>query len=77
MLRKAVERQKVDLHIIDLRDYGEGNYCQIDDTPFGGGAGMVMMAGPLFKAIDHTIKTVGGPDAVSYTHLTLPTIYSV
>lgn len=62
MLRKAVERQKVDLHIIDLRDYGEGNYRQIDDTPFGGGAGMVMMAGPLFKAIDHTIKTVGGPD---------------
>ena len=61
MLRKAVERQKVDLHIIDLRDYGEGNYRQIDDTPFGGGAGMVMMAGPLFKAIDHTIKTVGGP----------------
>ena len=61
MLRKAVERQKVDLHIIDLRDHGEGNYRQIDDTPFGGGAGMVMMAGPLFKAIDHTIKTVGGP----------------
>ena len=62
MLRKAVEREKVDLHIINLRDYGEGNYRQIDDTPFGGGAGMVMMAGPLFKAIEKAIDTVGGPD---------------
>ena len=62
MLRKAVEREKVSLHIINLREYGEGNYRQIDDTPFGGGAGMVMMAGPLFKAIDDAIKTVGGSD---------------
>lgn len=62
MLRKAVEREKVSLHIINLREYGEGNYRQIDDTPFGGGAGMVMMAGPLFKAIEYAIETVGGPD---------------
>jgi|TARA_Y100000310_G_scaffold82941_2_gene79631 tRNA (guanine37-N1)-methyltransferase len=62
MLRQAVEREKVDLHIINLRDYGEGNYRQIDDTLFGGGAGMVMMAGPLFKAIEQAIETVGGPD---------------
>ena len=62
MLRKAFEREKVSLHIINLREYGEGNYRQIDDTPFGGGAGMVMMPRPLFKAIEHAIETVGGPD---------------
>jgi len=62
MLRKAVEREKVSLHIINLREYGEGNYRQIDDTPYGGGAGMVMMAGPLFKAIEKAIDTVGGTD---------------
>ena len=62
MLRKAIEREKVKLHIINLRDFGVGNYRQVDDTPFGGGAGMVMMAWPLFKAIDHAIEMVGGED---------------
>ena len=62
MLRQAVERQKVDLHIVNLREFGEGNYRQVDDTPFGGGAGMVMMAMPLFKAIENAIEKVGGTD---------------
>ena len=47
MLRQAVEREKVDFHLVNLREFGEGNYRQTDDTPFGGGAGMVMMAGSL------------------------------
>lgn len=61
MLRQAVERNVVDFHLINLREYGEGNYRQIDDSPFGGGSGMVMMAGPLFKAIDEAIEKVGEP----------------
>ena len=60
MLRRAVEQQKVDLHCVNLRDFGKGNYRQIDDTPFGGGVGMVMMAKPLFQAIDSAIELVGG-----------------
>ena len=62
MLRQAVEREKVELHLINLRDFGEGDYRQIDDTPFGGGPGMVMMAGPLFKAIENAIEKVGGEE---------------
>ena len=62
MLRQAVEREKVELHLINLRDFGEGDYRQIDDTPFGGGPGMVMMAGPLFKAIENAINKVGGEE---------------
>ena len=62
ILRQARERQKVDFHIINLRDFGEGNYHQIDDKPYGGGPGMVMMAGPLFKAIEDAIGKVGGED---------------
>ena len=42
MLRRAVEQEKVDLHCINLRDFGKSNYRQIDDTPFGGGVGMVL-----------------------------------
>jgi len=57
-----VAREKVDFHLVNLREFGEGNYRQTDDTPFGGGAGMVMMAGPLFKAIEDAIEKVGGSD---------------
>jgi len=62
MLRRAVEQEKVALHCINLRDYGKSNYRQIDDTPFGGGAGMIMMPKPLFQAIDKAIELVGGSD---------------
>lgn len=64
ILRKAVEKNVVKFHIINLRDFGKGNYRQIDDTPFGGGSGMVMMAEPLFDAIDYAMELVGGPDEV-------------
>ena len=62
MLRQAVSREKVHFHIVNLRDFTVGNYRQIDDTPFGGGHGMVMMAEPLFKAIDHLKKEMDFPD---------------
>ena len=64
ILRKAVERNAVKFHIVNLRQFGRGNYRQIDDTPFGGGSGMVMMAEPLIKAIEHTIDLIGGSEDV-------------
>ena len=64
ILRKAVERNAVKFHIVNLRKFGRGNYRQIDDTPFGGGSGMVMMAEPLIKAIEHTIDLIGGSEDV-------------
>ena len=64
MLRKAVEKRAVELHTVNLREFGIGNYRQIDDTPFGGGSGMVMMAIPLFKALDHATDLVGGADDI-------------
>jgi len=64
ILRKAVERNAVKFHIVNLRKFGRGNYRQIDDTPFGGGSGMVMMAEPLIKAIEHTMDLIGGSEEV-------------
>lgn len=52
ILRKARQEGIVDFHIIDLREFGKGNYRQIDDKPFGGGEGMVLMAEPLRDAIE-------------------------
>ncbi len=52
MLRRSIEKKVVEFQVINLRDFGIGSYRQIDDAPFGGGSGMVMMAEPLYKAID-------------------------
>ncbi len=64
IFRKAVEKNVVEFHLVNLREFGKGNYRQIDDAPFGGGSGMVLMAEPLFKAIDHAMELIGGPDNV-------------
>lgn len=62
--RKAVEKDIVDLKIYNLRNYSKGKYRQIDDTPFGGGPGMVMMAEPLFRALDDIIEKFGGTEGL-------------
>ena len=52
ILKKIIERKVIELKIINLRDYGLGKHKQIDDTPFGGGGGMIFKPEPLFDAID-------------------------
>jgi len=58
ILRKAIEGDVVKFDVVDLRDYGLGNYKQIDDTPYGGGGGMILMAEPLFAALDQIINNL-------------------
>ncbi|PYP85168.1 MAG: tRNA (guanosine(37)-N1)-methyltransferase TrmD [Blastocatellia bacterium AA13] len=52
IIRRAVEAGLVEIGISDLRDYAEGRHRQVDDRPFGGGAGMVMKPEPLFRAAE-------------------------
>ena len=49
---RAVEGGALDIELVALREYGIGNHRQVDDAPFGGGAGMVLMPGPLTDAIE-------------------------
>lgn len=49
---RAADKGLVEYHITDLRAFGEGNYNKVDDRPFGGGPGMVMMAPILAAAVD-------------------------
>jgi len=49
--RRAYETGLVDVHLHNPRDFSEGNYKRVDDRPFGGGPGMVMMAEPLLAAL--------------------------
>lgn len=48
---RSVERGIIDVQVVDLRDYSEGNYHQIDDYSFGGKGGMTIMAEPLERAL--------------------------
>ncbi len=49
--RRAYETQLVDVRLWNPRDFTEGNYRRVDDRPFGGGPGMVMLAEPLEKCL--------------------------
>jgi tRNA (guanine37-N1)-methyltransferase len=53
VLGRARERGLVEICLHRLRDYASGRHLQVDDAPYGGGQGMVMMAGPLVTAIEH------------------------
>jgi tRNA (guanine37-N1)-methyltransferase len=50
--RRAYESGQVDVQLWNLRDYAQGNYRRVDDRPFGGGPGMVMMAQPLSECVE-------------------------
>ncbi|RYF36820.1 MAG: tRNA (guanosine(37)-N1)-methyltransferase TrmD [Comamonadaceae bacterium] len=49
--RRAYETRLVDVHLWNPRDFAEGNYRRVDDRPFGGGPGMVMLAEPLARSL--------------------------
>ena len=49
--RRAFESGQVQVVLWNLRDFAEGNYRRVDDRPFGGGPGMVMMAEPLARCL--------------------------
>jgi tRNA (guanine37-N1)-methyltransferase len=61
MLWKAQEKKLVKYSLINLRDFGLGPRKQVDDTPYGGGDGMLLKPEPLFAAVEHAKKS--DPDA--------------
>lgn len=52
IIKRAVERGLVEIGIHDIREHGVGRHRSVDDTPYGGGAGMVMMAPPIFESVE-------------------------
>lgn len=52
IIGRAIEKGIVSVNLVNLRDYCEGKHRQADDKPYGGGAGMVLMAEPIFKAVE-------------------------
>ena len=52
ILKRGREKGLIDVRVINLRDYTEGRHKIADDSPYGGGAGMVLKPEPVFRAVD-------------------------
>ncbi len=66
IIKRAIEKELVEIEVVNFRDFSTLNNNQVDDTPYGGGAGMVLMCEPIYKALE-SIKTDN-----SYTILLSP-----
>ena len=56
IIKRAIEKKKVFINIINFRDYSKDSHKKVDDTPFGGGSGMVLTCQPIFDCVE-SIKT--------------------
>ncbi|RRQ48265.1 tRNA (guanosine(37)-N1)-methyltransferase TrmD [Maribacter algicola] len=65
ILKRAIDKGLVEVHLHNLRDYTDNSYNQVDDYQFGGGAGMVMMIEPIDKCISQ-LKSQRNYDEVIY-----------
>lgn len=63
---RAVKQGLVEISSFNPRDYTHDNHCTVDDRPYGGGPGMVMMIEPLKGAIEAAKDWIGGPTKVVY-----------
>ncbi len=51
IIKRALDKKLININIYDIREFGEGKWKQVDDTPFGGGPGMLMMIEPIYKTL--------------------------
>lgn len=66
IVKRAKEKGLIEINIINLRDFTSDRYKTVDDYAFGGGAGMVMMIEPVYKAIEK-LKSERKYDEIIYT----------
>ena len=52
IIKRAIEKEIIQVNLINFRDYSPLNNKQVDDTPYGGGAGMILRCEPIFECLD-------------------------
>lgn len=57
IMKRAIEKKLLEVKTVNFRQFGEGKHQQVDDTPYGGGAGMLLKPEPIFKSIEHIEHT--------------------
>lgn len=65
IVKRAKDKGHVEIHVHSLRDFTEDSHRTVDDYPYGGGAGMVLLAGPISKAIEK-LKSERNYDEIIY-----------
>lgn len=55
---RAVKNGHITVEAVNIRDFAENKHGHVDDYPYGGGAGMVMQPGPVYRAYEHTAKAI-------------------
>ncbi len=66
ILKRAIEKGLAEIHLHNIRDFSTDKHRRVDDYPFGGGAGMVMMVEPIHRAIE-TLQSQRAYDLIIYT----------
>lgn len=66
IVKRACDKGLVEINIVNLHDYAKDKYKSVDDYAFGGGAGMVMMIEPVYKALEK-LKSERNYDEIIYT----------
>jgi tRNA (guanine37-N1)-methyltransferase len=61
LLKLAIDRGLTSVHLHNLRDWATGKHRQVDDKPFGGGPGMLLMPGPVVEAVE-AVQAIDGED---------------
>ncbi len=54
-MKRAVEKEIIEVHVYNIRDYSTNKHKKVDDYPFGGGAGMVMTPQPIYDTYKHIV----------------------
>lgn len=60
IVKRAIAAGAVEINVHDIRDFGVGKHRSVDDTPYGGGAGMVMAAPPIFESVESVLGDAVG-----------------
>ena len=71
IIKRAIDEKKVEINLINFRDYTNDSHNKVDDTPYGGGAGMVLMCQPIFDCVksirtEETKVILMTPDGIPY-----------
>ena len=66
IINRAIDAGHIKVEAVNIRDFAEGRHAQCDDTPYGGGAGMVMMAPPIYATYQHVKPKVPHSTRVVY-----------
>ena len=71
ILQRARQRGLINVHVHNIRDYTYDRHHTTDDTPYGGGGGMVMKPEPVFAAIEHLLGTTNSGEYPKGTSVVL------